>query len=118
MTNEGDDEAGMTLRRIGEVLSLHGAAALNGNTIEAAARQWIAAGFEDEEEINDWLRAGCRSATDAARLEAYGITPEQAALRTTAGAANYEDTIARKIINGDLSGDEAKRIITNAFWNS
>jgi hypothetical protein len=39
-------------------------------------------------------------------------------MRTSAGAADYEETIGYKIIEGDLSLDEARRIITAAFWDS
>jgi hypothetical protein len=39
-------------------------------------------------------------------------------MRTRAGTRDYEETIGYKIINDDLSLEEARRIITNAFWNS
>jgi hypothetical protein len=39
-------------------------------------------------------------------------------MRTRAGAGDYEETIGYKIIRGDLGLEEARRIITNAFWNS
>jgi hypothetical protein len=87
-------------------------------TAEADAAEWMDAGFDDAEEVEEWMRAGCESAKIARRLEDAGITPEQAAMRTTAGDANYEDTIARKVTNGDLSIDEARRVITSSFWNS
>ncbi len=86
--------------------------------VEEIARKWLAVGFADEEEIEDWLNARCFTAQGALALEQRGITPEQAALRTRAGTKDYEDTIGFKIINDDLSFDEAMRIITNAFWNS
>ena len=66
-------------------------------------------------------RHGCARGPDAAgalRLESAGITPEQAAARTTAGATGSDDTIAAKILKGELSFDEARRIITSEFWNS
>ena len=47
-----------------------------------------------------------------------GLTPEQASLRTTAGTAAYENTIAFKYAHDDLTLEEARRIITNHFWNS
>lgn len=107
------------LLRIIEVLRRYDEAApTHENSVEAAAREWLAADFTDEEEIEDWLRARCFTAQGAFALEQRGITPEQAALRTRAGTKDYEDTIGYKIINGDLSFDEATRIITNAFWNS
>jgi plasmid stability protein len=107
------------LLRVTEVLRRYDEAALpHENSVEAAAREWLAAGFTDEEEIEDWLRARCFTAQGAFALEQRGITPEQAALRTRAGTKDYEDTIGYKIINGELSFDEATRIITNAFWNS
>ncbi len=107
------------MERVIEVLRGYGEAALtHQGSVEEAAREWLAAGFTDEEEIEDWLSARCFDAHGAQALEQRGMTPEQAALRTRAGTKDYEDTIGYKIINNDLSFDEATRIITNAFWNS
>jgi hypothetical protein len=107
-----------TLRRIGEVLLRHGDAALGGAAATDVAREWVEAGFGDAEEVDDWLRAGCFHAEGAHTLEMAGITPEQAAIRTRAGTASYEETIGYKLTHGDLSLDEARRIITSEFWNS
>jgi hypothetical protein len=107
-----------TFQLICEVLGEHAEDALAGARAEEVARQWLDAGFDDPEEIDDWLRARCFTASRAQALEAAGFTPEQAALRTTAGTAAYEDTIAYKLDHNDLSLDEARRIITSAFWNS
>jgi hypothetical protein len=101
-----------------EVIAGHPQAALQGVSLEEAARAWIDAGFEDTEEIDEWLAARCFTAEGAQRLERAGITPEQAALRTVAGSAPYEETIGYKVTAGDLSLDEARRIITTAFWDS
>ncbi len=115
----GNEESAIDkLRRIAGVVRQYSTATLTEQVTEASAQQWLDAGFDDGEEIGDWLRAGCDDAQGAQSLEARGITPEQAALRTIAGTKDYEETIGRKIINGDLSFDEAQRIITNAFWNS
>jgi hypothetical protein len=103
---------------ISEVLERHGGPALGGASALEVAREWIAAGFDDAEEVDDWLRARCFRAEGARALEAAGITPEQAAIRTRAGAAGYEDTIGYKLTHGDLGFDEARRIITSEFWNS
>lgn len=92
--------------------------ALSGGATEEVARQWIEAGFDDPEEVEAWLRARCFEAYRAQALEAAGFTPEQAALRTKAGTADYEDTIAYKLNHNDLSLNEARRIITHAFWDS
>ncbi|HEX8144499.1 MAG TPA: hypothetical protein VF553_18170 [Pyrinomonadaceae bacterium] len=115
-----DDEIGSAglLRLVREVIERHGGAALRGASLEEAARAWIEAGFEDAEEVDAWLAARCFSAAGAQSLEVAGITPEQAAMRTTAGTPDYEETIGYKVINNHLSIDEARRIITNAFWNS
>src|SRR5918912_1168862 len=86
-------------------------------TANADAVEWADAGFDDAEEVEDWMRAGCRSAGTARRLDDAGITPEQSAIRTTAGDPGYEATIAEKVMNGDLSIDEARRGITSRFWN-
>jgi hypothetical protein len=105
------------MHEIERVIESFGAEALGGETPDAAARRWIAAGFDDAEDVSDWLRARCFSATSAQALDDAGITPEQAALRTTAGVRDYEETLAYKFVHDDLSIDEARRIITNAFWN-
>ena len=105
------------MREIEQVTESFGAEALGGETPDAVARRWVAAGFDDAEDVSDWLRAGCFSATGAQALDDAGITPEQAALRTTAGVRDYEETLAYKFVQGDLSISEARRIVTNAFWN-
>lgn len=114
---DDDDDSAETLRRIGEALERHGASARGEASPESAAQEWVDAGFDDPEEVEDWLRARCFSAEGARRLEMAGFTPEQAAIRTTAGTASYEDTIGYKMVHGDLSFDEARRIITSEFWN-
>jgi hypothetical protein len=115
MTNEND--LSETIRLIGEVLARHGEQALNGAAVADVAEEWVNAGFDDPEEVDDWLRARCFSAAGAQSLEMAGLTPEQAAIRTGAGTASYEDTIGYKLSRGDLSFDEARRIITSAFWD-
>jgi hypothetical protein len=113
-----DDERAETISRISRVLEHHGESALGGAPAVVAAQAWIDAGFDDPEEVDDWLRARCFQADGAHALEMAGITPEQAAIRTQAGTADYEDTIGYKLTHGDLSFDEARRIITSEFWNS
>ena len=114
------DEAGqhVLVERVCAVLAQYGAAALAGAPVESAAYEWLAAGFDDAEEIEDWLRARCFRARLARQLEQAGFTPEQAALRTSAGLGEYEDTIAYKLAQGDLTVAEARRIITSDFWSS
>ena len=106
------------LRLIGETLRRYGDDALLGTNVEAAARAWLDAGFADAEEVEDWLRARCFEPRHARTLDDAGITPEQAALRTRAGRAGDEKTVACKFSRGDLTLEEARRIITNDFWNS
>jgi len=118
MTSDFDDVGQNELRlAISEVISAAGGAALGNKTANDAAREWIACGFDDAEEVGEWLAARCFDARVAAVLEEAGFTPAQAALRTEAGNAEYEDTIGYKIARGDLSLDEARRIITRAFWH-
>ncbi|HZG53707.1 MAG TPA: hypothetical protein VEZ40_16380, partial [Pyrinomonadaceae bacterium] len=83
-----------------------------------AARAWIEAGFADPEEVADWLAARCFDPRRAQTLDAAGLTPEQAALRTRAGRADYEETVAYKFAHDDITLEEARRIITSDFWNS
>jgi hypothetical protein len=113
-----NDDSAETLRRISEALERYGEAAVGAASPRGAAQEWIDAGFDDPEEVEDWLRARCFRADGARRLELAGFTPEQAAIRTAAGTASYEDTIGYKLVHDDLSFDEARRIITSEFWNS
>lgn len=112
-----DDDQRRLLARISAALERHGGAALAGGPAEAAARRWLGRGFTDVEEIEDWLAARCFDPARAHELERAGLTPEQAAARTAAGRGDYEDTIAFKIAAGDLSLEEARRIVTSDFWN-
>jgi hypothetical protein len=118
MNEDAETARAELLERISEVIERHGAAARGNVSLEEAAQAWVEAGFEDAEEVDEWLAARCFSALGAQKLERAGITPEQAASRTHAGTRHYEETIGYKIINGDLSLEEARRIITDAFWNS
>lgn len=118
MRDDTENDRAEMLQRIGEAIERHLEAARGYASIEEAASQWIAAGFEDAEEVDEWLAARCFSAEGARALEMAGITPDQAAMLTRAGTASYEETIGYKIIKGDLSTEEARRIITSAFWNS
>jgi hypothetical protein len=118
MTERESSQHGETIRLVAEVLKEFGEAAAGQTSCVDAARGWIEAGYDDPEEISEWLRARCFSPQGAAALERAGITPEQAALRTRAGSSDYEETIAFKFTRGDLSHDEARRIVTNDFWNS
>ncbi len=117
MTN-GQQEQDENVNEIASVILRHGDAAHRGHSPEEVALEWLKAGFDDAEEIEEWLGARCFTQAGAQALERAGITPAQAALRTTAGASDYEDTLGYKTTSGDLSFDEARRIITNLFWNS
>ena len=111
----GEQEA---VRRVREALARHGEDALAGAPAETAAYRWVSRGFADAEEVESWLAARCFDPAQAAALEAAGLTPEQAALRTAAGRGGYEDTVARKLARGDLTLEEARRIVTSDFWNT
>lgn len=106
------------LRAVAEILGRHAELAVEGRALEQMAHEWLAAGFDDAEEVDGWLDARVLTAEGAQALERAGFTPEQAALRTTAGAGDYADTVGSKLLRGDLSFDEARRIITSEFWNS
>jgi len=112
--NEEDSD----LRAVAEVLARHGETALGGRTPEEAARLWTAAGFDDPDEVEEWLAARCFDAASALAVERAGLTPRQAATRTKAGTHAYEDTIAYKLSRGQLTFDEARRIVTRDFWDS
>ena len=114
-----DDTGGQeVIRSIRAALEQHGEASLAGGPAESAAYRWAARGFTDAEDVEAWLAARCFDPAQAESLEAAGFTPEQAALRTTAGRGRYEDTIAHKLAHGDLTLEEARRIVTSDFWNT
>ena len=115
MDKDGDQEI---VRDIAAALRRFGPPETDENAAESVAREWFDAGFEDPEEVEDWLRARCDTAQVALGLERAGITPQQAAIRTTAGTDASEDTLGSKLASGALSFDEARRIITSEFWNS
>jgi hypothetical protein len=116
VTTNNEEDA--WLRAVCAVLARYGESVAGGAGAESVAYEWLAAGFADAEEVEDWLRARCFRAQHAQALEQAGFTPAQAALRTTAGAGNYEDTIAYKFAQGDLTLAEARRIVTSDFWHS
>ena len=117
MRDKHDTEQLETLRLISEVLKRHGDAAFESRPAEKVAEDWLDAGFEDAEEVDEWLSARCFSPRTAYKLDSAGFTPEQASIRTTEGEASDEDTIGYKVARGDLSIDEARRIITREFWH-
>ncbi|HYE15380.1 MAG TPA: hypothetical protein VD968_13110 [Pyrinomonadaceae bacterium] len=112
-----DDEHAEVLRDMEAALGRHGGEATRGCEAEEVAREWLAAGFDDAEEVGDWLAARCFDAEGARALEDAGLTPEQAAVRTRAGRGDYEDTVGFKVTRGDLSLEEARRIVTSDFWH-
>ncbi|MCA1636619.1 MAG: hypothetical protein LC802_23750 [Acidobacteria bacterium] len=114
--DEDSDE--VAVRDIAAVLRRFGPPETDERPAENVAREWFDAGFVDPEEVEDWLRARCYTAEGALSLERAGITPQQAAIRTTAGTDSSEDTLGSKLARGELSFDEARRIITSEFWNS
>lgn len=111
-------EQSPNINRIITILERHGEAALRRLPPETVARQWLDAGFDDPEEVEAWLVARCFNPEGALALDNAGITAEQAAIRTRAGTSGEEDTIGHKLTRGTLGFDEARRIITNHFWNS
>ena len=115
MQGDRDEE---NLREIADALARSGPRATGGRAAELVAREWLEEGFDDAEEVSDWLRARVFDAAGARRLEDAGITPEQAAMKTRAGADDDEDTLGSKLVRGELSFEEARRIITSEFWNS
>ncbi len=114
MADDADKEE---LERARETIARHGDAALGGAPAETVAYRWLSHGFADPEEIDEWLAARCFRPERAHELERAGLTPEQARLRTAAGRGDYEDTVGYKYAQGDLSLEEARRIVTSDFWN-
>lgn len=118
MTSSNDAERQSALQRITAALARHAQAAPAGDAAPATPQDWLDAGFDDPEEVEEWLSARCFSPAGASALERAGITPEQAAFRTRGGEPDYEETIGFKLSRGHLSPEEARRIVTNDFWNS
>jgi len=73
-----------------------------GRAAWAVAQAWTDAGFGDELTAR-WLDARCFDARAARALTDLGVTPEQAAARTRAGAGGYIDTIGFKVASADLT---------------
>ena len=70
--------------------------------VDAAARAWTEAGFDDEETAK-WLEARCFDPQAARALADMGVSSYQAAHRTRDGGDRSRDTIAYKVSNGDLT---------------
>jgi hypothetical protein len=96
---------------------LKSSGALASDAGNALAVEWIDAGFDDPDEVQDWILARCFAPEHARRLDDAGITPEQAALVTTGGLNSGADTVGHKVSTGEISLEEARRIITSHFWN-
>lgn len=118
MTEEEDAPDGAVVDDIAAVLERHGVEATGGRRAAEVAREWAVAGFADAEEVDDWLSARCFTPAGALALDRAGLTPEQAAILTSAGTSGGEDTLGFKLTNGQLSFEEARRIITSDFWNA
>ena len=103
------------INQIAVVLKSSGA--LTSDAENALAVEWIDAGFDDPDEVQEWILARCFAPENARRLDDAGITPEQAALITTAGLSARTDTVGHKVSTGEISLEEARRIITSHFWN-
>ncbi len=117
MTEDSTDQADLR-QRIAQALAQHGETTRQGQEPTSIAAEWIEAGFDDAEEVADWLAARCFAPALARRLDEAGITPEQARLLTAEGRRDYRDTVAYKLSHNDLTLEEARRIITSDFWNS
>ena len=85
-----------------ETIERFGEFATRGRNAAVVAREWSAAGFEDEDAAK-WLEARCFDPEVAGALAAIGVTPGQAARKTRDGKRDYRDTIAFKVCSGDLS---------------
>jgi hypothetical protein len=99
------------------VFVLKSSGTLTSDAESALAVKWIDAGFDDPDEVQEWILARCFAPEHARRLEDAGITPEQASLVTTAGLSSRTDTVGHKVTCGEISLEEARRIITSHFWN-
>lgn len=71
---------------------------------------WEATGMTPDE-VERWVEAGAFEPEAAVEMRDAGVTPEQAATRTDAGHSDYEDTVAAKVSNGDLSIGQALAVL-------
>jgi hypothetical protein len=115
--NSMESNEGAAVQTISELLERYGQHASNDTSIAEQAKTWIDLGYDDVDEVESWLKARCFNAEGANMLDNAGITPEQAAITTTEGMSQTPDTIGFKVVNGDLTVDEARRIVTREFWN-
>jgi hypothetical protein len=94
---------------IRDVIERHGHFAHGGN-VDDTAETWAECGFEAHE-VEEWLRARCFDPGAARDLADAGVTPEQAQMKTSAGAGDYVDTIGFKVSDADLEVDEARDLV-------
>lgn len=76
---------------------------------KAVAHVWAGFGF-NAEETKKWLEARCFKAYIAWLFKNAGIRADQAGKRTDEGSGGYVDTIAYKVCNGNLEGQDAARL--------
>lgn len=93
------------------VLIAHGPFAYGDDAkLREVAESWLEEDFLADD-VNEWLEARCFEPGSARLFASEGITPEQAATRTSLGSGGYEDTIAYKVSNLDLYFEDALRIL-------
>lgn len=96
----------MTIR---DVVEEHGQFAHGGNP-DDAAETWAEVGFAANE-VDEWLNARCFDPNAARDLADSGVTPEQARMKTSAGAGDYVDMVGFKVADGDLEVEEARDLV-------
>ena len=96
----------MTIR---EVVQRHAQFAFPGRP-EDVAEVWAESGFEAHE-VEEWLRARCYDPSAARDLADAGVTPDAAAMKTSAGANDFVDTVGFKASTGDLEIEEARDLV-------
>jgi hypothetical protein len=96
----------MTIR---DVIEAHGHFAHGGNP-DDTAETWSESGFEAPE-VQEWLNARCFDPNAARDLADAGVTAEMARMKTSAGAADYLDTVGFKVSDGDLEVEEARDLV-------
>ena len=99
----------MGLMTIRDVIEAHGHFAHGGNP-DDTAETWAESGLEAPE-VEEWLNARCFDPDAARDLADAGVTPEMARMKTSAGAADYVDTVGFKVSDGDLEVEEARDLV-------
>lgn len=99
---------------VAEVIRSHGERAHGAEDPVEVARQWVALGIDDPEDVRAWLDAHCSQPRAAAALSDRGITPQDATLHVLTGRDGLIASIGHKVATGALTVSEAVWVVEEA----